>query len=143
MTQAFSIGKLGKATGVNVETIRYYERIGLLPETDRTASGYRQYGEPHRRRLAFIRKGRDLGFSIDDIRTLLRLAEYPEHPCEDADRLAFAHLAEVERKIAELVRLRKALREMSECCAGTVAECRIIDALASQDEGGDIQGEIA
>lgn len=126
-----SIGVLGKATGVNIETIRYYERIGLLPEPDRTLAGYRQYGEEHLRRLSFIRKGRDLGFSIEAIRALLRLAEHPEQPCEGADRLASAHLAEVERKIEELARLRDALRQMTECCAGSVAECRIIDALAS------------
>jgi MerR family mercuric resistance operon transcriptional regulator len=126
-----SIGALGKATGVNIETIRYYERIGLLPEPDRTPAGYRQYGPEHLRRLSFIRKGRDLGFQIEDIRALLRLAEHPETPCQDADRMAAAHLVEVERKIAELGRLRDALREMTDCCADTVAECRIIDALAS------------
>lgn len=129
--RGLTIGALGKATGVNIETIRYYERIGLLSEPDRTSAGYRQYGEEHLRRLSFIRKGRDLGFSIEAIRALLRLAEHPEQPCEDADRLASAHLVEVERKIEELGRLRDALREMAHCCAGTVAECRIIDALAS------------
>ncbi|MGE5517141.1 MAG: MerR family transcriptional regulator [Bacteroidota bacterium] len=116
---------------MNIETIRYYEKIGLLPEPERTAAGYRQYGDDHLRRLHFIRKGRDLGFSIDAIRELLRLAVHPEHPCQDADRLATDHLAEVERKIEELERLRGALREMISCCAHTVAECRIIDALAS------------
>lgn len=129
--RGLTIGGLGKATGVNIETIRYYERIGLLSQPDRTAAGYRQYSGGDLRRLAFIRKGRDLGFSIEDIRVLLRLAEHPEHPCQDADRLALAHLAEVERKIDQLGRLRDALREMGRCCAGTVAECRIIDALAS------------
>ncbi|KIL99099.1 MAG: helix-turn-helix domain-containing protein [Magnetospirillum sp.] len=130
-TGTFNIGRLGERAGVNIETIRYYEKIGLLPEPGRTAAGYRQYGEDHLRRLSFIRKGRDLGFSIEAIRALLRLAEHPEQPCEDADRLASAHLAEVERKIEELGRLRDALSEMAHCCAGTVAECRIIDALAS------------
>jgi len=129
--KALSIGKLGEKTGVNVETIRYYEKIGLLPEPDRTAAGYRQYGDSHLRRLHFIRKGRDLGFSIEAIRELLRLAVHPEYPCQDADRLAAEHLAEVQRKIAELERLREALSGMVNCCAHTVAECRIIDALAS------------
>ncbi len=128
---AFSIGKLGEKTGVNVETIRYYEKIGLLPAPDRTAAGYRQYGDGHLRQLHFIRKGRDLGFSIDAIRELLSLAVHPEHPCQDADRMAADHLAEVERKIAELEKLRDALRGMVNCHAHTVAECRIIDALAS------------
>lgn len=130
-TGTFNIGRLGERAGVNIETIRYYEKIGLLPEPGRTAAGYRQYGENHLRRLSFIRKGRDLGFSIEAIRALLRLAEHPEQPCEGADRLASAHLAEVERKIEELGRLRDALHQMTECCAGRVAECRIIDALAS------------
>lgn len=129
--KGMTIGALGKATGVNIETIRYYEKIGLLPEPDRTEAGYRQYGPEHLRRLSFIRKGRDLGFQIEAIRALLRLAEHPETPCQDADRMAAEHLAEVERKIAELERLREALREMTNCCAHTVAECRIIDALAS------------
>lgn len=126
-----SIGALSKATGVNIETIRYYERIGLLPEPDRTAAGYRQYGPEHLLRLSFIRKGRDIGFNIEAIRALLRLAEHPETPCQDADRLAWEHLTEIERKIEELGRLRDALREMTHCCANTVAECRIIGALAS------------
>lgn len=126
-----SIGVLGRATGVNIETIRYYERIGLLPEPSRTKAGYRQYGEDHLRCLHFIRRGRDLGFSIEAIRELLRLAVQPDYPCRDADRMAVEHLAEVERKIVELERLRKALSEMTNCHAHTVAECRIIDALAS------------
>lgn len=130
-SKPMNIGALSKATGVNIETIRYYERIGLLPEPERTPAGYRQYGQDHLRRLSFIRKGRDLGFNIEAIRALLRLAEHPETPCQDADRLATEHLAEVERKIEELGRLRDALREMTHCCGETVAECRIIDALAS------------
>ncbi len=129
--KAMSIGALSAATGVNTETIRYYERTGLLPEPDRTPAGYRQYRPEHLRRLSFIRKGRELGFSIDAVRTLLRLAEHPDTPCEDADRIASDHLADVERKIEELGRLRDALRGMTNCCAHSVAECRIIDALAS------------
>jgi len=129
--KTLSIGRLSEQTGVHIETIRYYEKIGLLTEPTRTAAGYRQYGEDHLRRLHFIRRGRDLGFSIETIRALLRLAEHPENPCQDADRMATEHLAEVERKIEELGRLRDALREMTNCCAHTVAECRIIDALAS------------
>lgn len=128
--KALSIGQLGERTGVNVETIRYYEKIGLLPEPDRTAAGYRQYGDAHLLRLNFIRKGRDLGFSIEAIRELLKLSAHPESPCQDADHMAAEHLAEVERKIEELQRLRDALREMVGCCGHTIAECRIIDALA-------------
>lgn len=129
--KTMTIGTLSAATGVNVETIRYYERIGLLPEPGRTPAGYRQYGLEHQRRLSFIRKGRDLGFQIEAIRALLHLSERPDNLCQDVDRLTKEHLAEVERKIEELGRLRDALREMTNCCASTVAECRIIDALAS------------
>jgi Cu(I)-responsive transcriptional regulator len=125
-----SIGRLGERTAVNVETIRYYEKIGLLPSPTRTAAGYRQYGEDHLRCLRFIRRGRDLGFSIEAIRALLRLAEHPDEPCADADRLAADHLAEVERKIEELGRLRDELHKMVNCRADTVGDCRIIDALA-------------
>lgn len=130
-----SIGKLGERTGVNIETIRYYEKIGLLSPPDRSASGYRQYGAAHLGRLRFIRRGRDLGFSIDAIRALLRLAEHPDCPCDDADHLATQHLVEVERKIAELGRLRDELKKLADCHGGSVAECRILDALASGGEG--------
>ena len=133
MVATINIGRLSERTGVNIETIRYYEKIGLLPDPARTAAGYRQYGEDHLRRLRFIRRGRDLGFSIEAIRALLRLAEHPEQPCADADRLASEHLAAVDRKIDELGRLRQELQKMVHCCAGSVAECRIIDALATPE----------
>ncbi len=130
MIQAgITIGELGKRTGVNIETIRYYEKIGLLTDPRRTATGYREYGEDHVRRLRFIRRGRDLGFNIDAIRALLRLAEHPDHPCADADQLASQHLAEVEQRIADLVRLRNGLREVVNCQGHSIAECRIMDAL--------------
>ncbi len=124
-----TIGELGKRTGVNVETVRYYEKVGLLPEPHRTAAGYRQYGEAHVRRLRFIRRGRDLGFSVEAVRALLQLAEHPDQPCADADHMAAQHLAEVEERIADLVRLRDGLRQMVTCRGHSVAECRIIDAL--------------
>jgi Hg(II)-responsive transcriptional regulator len=130
-SKCLPIGALSKACGVNIETIRYYERIGLLPEPGRTPAGYRQYGPEHIRRLSFIRNGRELGFRIEAIRALLRLSDHPEQRCEDANRLAADHLVTVEHKIDDLVRLRDALREMTACCADTVAECRIIEALAT------------
>ena len=124
-----TIGGLAAATGVKVETIRYYERIGLLPAPARTAAGYRLYDAAHRRRLSFIRKGRELGFGIEAIRALLDLARHPDVPCGDADRLVRDHLAAVEGKIADLNRLRDALAAMACCDAARVADCRIIDAL--------------
>jgi DNA-binding transcriptional MerR regulator len=127
---SITIGALAKGSGVNIETIRYYEKIGLLPEPRRTAAGYRQYGDGHVRRLRFIRRGRDLGFSIEVIRTLSLLAEHPDHPCADADLLAAQRLTEVEQRIADLIRLRDGLRQMVNCNAHSVAECRIIDTLS-------------
>jgi DNA-binding transcriptional MerR regulator len=129
MVATLSIGRLSEQTGVNIETIRYYEKIGLLTEPTRTAAGYRQYDRDHLRRLRFIRRGRDLGFSIEAIRALLRLAEHPEQPCADADRLASEHLAVVEAKIGDLTRLSEQLQRLVNCCGHSVADCRIIDAL--------------
>jgi Cu(I)-responsive transcriptional regulator len=126
-----NIGSLSRQTGVNVETIRYYEKIALMPPPVRSRGGYRQYGRSHVQRLRFIRRGRDLGFSIESIRALLTLAEQPELPCGDADRIVARHLDEVDRKIADLALLREELRRMTNCRGHVVAECRIIASLAA------------
>lgn len=127
-----SIGALAHTTGVKVETIRYYERIGLLPAPARTGGNYRSYGPAHQRRLAFIRRSRDLGFTLDQVRTLLDLADRKDRDCADVDAIARSHLADVERKIADLAVLRSELQDMIEHCGqSTVAECRIIRALAA------------
>lgn len=128
---SFSIGELARATGTKVETIRYYERIDLLPPPARTGGNYRAYADRHLGRLSFIRRGRDLGFSLDDIRELLRLSDDRDQSCADVDRIARAHLTQVERKLADLTALGAELRELIEQCRhGTIAECRIIEALA-------------
>jgi MerR family transcriptional regulator, mercuric resistance operon regulatory protein len=128
-----SIGHLSQRTGVAIETIRYYEKIALLPPPARSPSGYRQYEASHVRRLLFVRRGRDLGFSVESIRALLALADRPDLPCGDADRLVASHLAEVEKKIADLIGLRGELRQMINCCGQVVAECKVIDSFASGD----------
>jgi Cu(I)-responsive transcriptional regulator len=129
--ETFSIGELARATGTKVETIRYYERIGLLPLPARTGGNYRAYARPHLERLGFIRRGRDLGFSLDGVRELLRLSDDRDRPCTEVDRIARAHLAQVERKLADLTMLRGELRQLiDQCRHGTVADCRIIEALA-------------
>ncbi len=129
-----TIGALAQATGTRVETIRYYERIGLLPRPPRTAGNYRIYGPGHLARLGFIRRSRDLGFTIEQIRDLLELADRPDQACAEADRIARAHLDAVERKLADLERLAAELRRMTDRCrGGTVAECRIIEALSPGD----------
>ncbi|MBL6455823.1 helix-turn-helix domain-containing protein [Belnapia sp. T6] len=128
---SLSIGELARATSTKVETIRYYERSGILPSPPRTSGGYRAYGPGHLARLSFVRRGRDLGFSIEQIRALLDLADQRDRPCEAVDAIAREHLAEVERKLADLGALRRELAALiGQCRHGTVAECRILDALA-------------
>lgn len=126
-----AIGELGKLTGTKVETIRYYERIGLLAAPKRTTGNYRAYGPAHLSRLSFIRRSRDLGFSLDQVRALLDLSDDRDRPCEAVDVIAKAHLAEIDRKIADLRALRRELNNMiTQCRRSTVADCRIIDALS-------------
>jgi DNA-binding transcriptional MerR regulator len=124
------IGELSRATGTNVETIRYYERIGLLPQPLRTAANYRSYGPGHRARLSFVRHSRELGFTIEEIRSLLDLSDHPSRDCGEADRIATAHLAQVEDKIAQLTALRDELASIiGRCRGGLAADCRVIEAL--------------
>jgi Cu(I)-responsive transcriptional regulator len=125
------IGELGRVTDTKVETIRYYERIGLLPAPGRTAGNYRAYGPDHLNRLSFIRRCRDLGFSLDQVRELLGLSDDSSRSCEAVDVIAREHLDEVDRKIADLRTLRRELANMiNQCRRGTIAECQIIDALS-------------
>lgn len=127
----WAIGDLAKRTGTKVETIRYYERIGLLPAPGRTAGNYRAYDLGHLGRLSFIRRARDLGFSLDQVRALLGLADQRDRSCVAVDAIARQHLAEVERKLADLTALRAELADViGRCGQGTVAECRIIETLA-------------
>ncbi len=125
-----TIGILSRNTGCNIETIRYYERIGLLPAPPRSAGGHRLYGEAHLKRLTFIRRGRELGFTLDDIRGLLGLVDGGAYTCAEVKALTLDHLGEVRRKLADLRRLEKALEDMaSECDGGAVPDCPVIDAL--------------
>ena len=126
------IGELAKSTGTAVETIRYYEKIGLMPKVARTDGNYRSYGSQEVERLGFIRRARDLGFGIDQVRALLSLADERDRECGEVDQLATEHLAEVDRKIAGLNALRRERSSViAQCQSGTVAECRILEALAS------------
>jgi Cu(I)-responsive transcriptional regulator len=126
-----TIGDLAKAAGTKVVTIRYYEKIGLLPEPSRTAANYRSYDESHRNRLTFIRRCRQLGFTLDQVRDLLRLASDSRQACDDVDRLTAAHLAEIEQKLSDLRSLADELHAIKSRCqgGGTIADCRIIEAL--------------
>ena len=132
-----TIGSLAKAAATKVETIRYYEGIGLLPKPSRTSGNYRVYSHTHLQRLMFVRRARHLGFSIEQVRELLGLADDRDRPCEAVDAIARAHLSDVERKIAGLTALRHELGELiDQCRCGTVAECRIIEALSPVEPMG-------
>jgi Cu(I)-responsive transcriptional regulator len=130
-TETFTIGELARTTGTKVETIRYYERIGLLAAPGRTLGNYRAYRAQHLGRLSFIRRSRDLGFPLEQVRALLGLADDRKQDCAAVDVIARKHLAEVEHKIADLTALRRELRDLiGQCSHGTVADCRIIEALS-------------
>lgn len=131
MISHLTIGELARGTGTKVETIRFYEKTGLLPAPARTAGNYRAYGPEHLNRLSFIRRSRDLGFSLDQVRALLDLADERDRSCEAIDAIAKEHLTQVDRKIADLQALRRELDSMiNQCSCGTVAECRIIETLS-------------
>ena len=124
------IGALSKRTDVNIETIRYYERIKLIPPPPRTDSGRRLYGAEDVRRLTFIRHARDLGFDISAIKTMLALQEVPEASCQEVSHIATDQLEAVESRIRRLLGLRTELTRMiQECDNGKVATCRIIEVL--------------
>ena len=125
-----TIGKLAAAAGVHLETVRYYERIGLMPRPGRTASGYRSYGAEHVRRLSFIRRSRDLGFGIKEVEALLALAEPSHASCAEVQALTMAHLREVRAKIADLRRLERILARTVEQCSGKATPaCPVVDML--------------
>lgn len=129
-TAVFTIGDLSKATATKVETIRYYERIGLLAAPRRTSGNYRVYGAKDLGRLSFIRRARDLGFALEQVRELLSLSDQRKRSCDAVDAIAREHLADVDRKLADLIALRSELDSViRQCGCGTIAECRIIEAL--------------
>jgi Cu(I)-responsive transcriptional regulator len=125
-----AIGTLAKRTGTKVQTIRYYEQIGLLPEPGRTGGGQRRYGEDDLDRLAFVRHARQLGFTLEAIRELLDLSDNPDRSCAEVDVIAHRQLKEVEARIARLEALRKELKRMlRECSRDTVSDCRVLEVL--------------
>jgi MerR family mercuric resistance operon transcriptional regulator len=126
------IGQLAERTGVNIETIRYYERVRLLPSPPRTKGRHRIYDERHHQRLSFIRRSRELGFPLDDIRTLLALVDEGNLDCCVAKDIALGHLADVRGKISSLRRLERALKDMTDACRpGKQSSCPIIEALSA------------
>lgn len=126
----FTIGELSTRTGVNIETVRYYERIGLMPEPPRTEGGHRVYDDEQVKRLTFIARSRQLGFSLKEIRTLMSLVDRGNYSCDEINALTVRHLDKVRAKITDLQRLAQTLEEISaKCDGGQAPECPIFDAL--------------
>ena len=127
------IGALARATDTKVETVRYYESVGLLGSASRSEGNYRLYGADTVARLGFIRRARSLGFPIEEVRQLLEMADDQSRSCAAVDTLARRHLAAVDQKLADLKALRRGLHAIiGQCGNGTVADCQIIEALSPQ-----------
>ncbi|MGR3837907.1 MAG: MerR family transcriptional regulator [Cognatishimia sp.] len=123
-------GALSKRSGCNIETIRYYEKIELLLPPERSAGGHRLYSDLDQRRLRFIMRGRELGFSIDELRGLMSMANTGNHSCEEIHAMTLAHMESVRQKIDDLARLEKTLSNIAaQCTSNTVPDCPVIDAL--------------
>ena len=127
-----TIGMLAKASRVHLETVRYYERIGLMPKPSRTESNYRNFGPEHVERLSFIRRAREIGFSIGEIKELLALAEPGRASCAEVQTLTAVHLGEVRAKIADLRKLEAILTGALERCFAGTPDCPVLDMLASR-----------
>ncbi len=127
------IGEISKTTGIPVETIRYYEKIGLVPAPERLASGYRQYRQSHLDRLLFIKRCRNLDMAQDEIRELIRLADQPDADCSEVDALLARHLCHVRERLQELESLENTLEQLQHACSDgrTVSECGFLVGLTS------------
>lgn len=133
MADRLSIGNLAAATGVKVNTIRFYEDARVLPVPHRTESGRRTYDGYDVKRLRFVRRARGLGFNLDEIRSLLELSGDPEGDCGEVNAIATSHLATVEIKMERLARLRDELARISNLCAGgRVSGCQVLEMLGSE-----------
>lgn len=133
------ISDAAAASGCHLETIRYYERVGLMPRPARTASGYRAYSPTDVDRLHFISRGRNLGFSLEEIRSLLRLDDDPSMSCSDVDAIARSHLSDIQRRVTELQRMAAELeRVIAQCAGGERGTCTILGAL--KQSGGERSG---
>ncbi len=139
---SMKIGELARLTGTQVETIRYYEREGLLPETTRTEGNFRIYGNAHAERLSFIRNCRSLDMTLDEIRVLMRFRDAPDENCEKVNKLLDSHIGHVAKRIAELMRLEDQLRELRRQCGASrlARDCGILNELSQgcSDGGGKI-----
>ncbi|QDW38405.1 helix-turn-helix domain-containing protein [Bradyrhizobium sp. KBS0727] len=128
--ESLPIGELSKRCGVKIETIRYYERVAMLPAPTRTANGRRVYGATDLRILTFIRRSRELGFSLEDIRALLRLGGPEKASCRDVREIAAHHLADIRAKLDDLTRMERLLSRTVALCSGrTAPDCPVLDIL--------------
>ena len=127
----FNIGQAARCSGVSAKMVRHYESLGLLPAVHRTDAGYRQYGDKQIHTLRFIRRARLLGFSMAEIAELLKLWQNQQRASADVKRIALAHVADLERRIAEMQAMRQTLAELADCCAGdSRPDCPILSGLA-------------
>ncbi|MBL4739643.1 MAG: helix-turn-helix domain-containing protein [Sneathiella sp.] len=130
---SLAIGALSKKTKVNIETIRYYERIGMMPHPPRSRAGHRTYAQVHLKRLTFIKRCRELGFTLNEIRALLGLVDGNDYSCQEVRTLTLQHKAAIQTKIKDLQRLETTLTQISDkCTGGNIPECPIIDALYAE-----------
>jgi MerR family transcriptional regulator, mercuric resistance operon regulatory protein len=130
MKESMTIGKLSAKTDVNIETIRYYEKEGILPLPPRTQNGYRDYSKEHVKRLMFVRRSRELGFSLDEIRTLLVIVDGSRLTCAEVKDVTLTHLDAIRKKITDLQKLEKTLQKTTDQCkGGKMPDCPIMDAL--------------
>lgn len=137
----FPIGVLAKRSGVHIETIRYYERIGLLAKVARSDGGYRRYRSPDADRLRFIRRARDLGFSLEKVRRLLDLSDGKSRSCRRVQDIANRHLVEVRAKMADLARMEGVLATLVTACAeGAMPDCPLLETLAKPAWSGMMPG---
>ena len=129
--ERFNIGQAAARSGVTAKMVRHYESLGLLPAIGRTGAGYRQYGENEVHTLRFIRRGRDLGFSMAEIAQLLKLWQNRRRASSDVKRIALAHVADLERRMQEMAAMKRTLERLAECCHGDHRpDCPILDELA-------------
>jgi len=135
MSDPMTIGAAARATATRTETIRYYEKIGLLPRPSRSFNNYRHYTATDVARLGFVRRARELGFPLEQVRELLTLADQHERDCTDVNELTRQHISTIERRIADLRALNHELRALLDACqGGPVDECRILEALLPKSE---------
>lgn len=127
--KTFTIGQVAKQSGVGIETIRFYEREGVIPKPSRTASGYRQYGGDIVKRLHFIRRAQELGFSLKEIAQLIALRVTPKSNCSEVKKRALAKLEDINRKIADLQRMQEMLNEVTAACVASrpIEDCPILN----------------